>query len=102
MQSSRQSEITHEVIESVVHLTEQRDELTLLRSLQQSILEMLPGVQVAMVCLTPGPDGCWATDATCPMPIPMFSLSDAVMAEIVGLEAEKSIRQHAEGGQVCL
>ena len=46
---SRQSGITHEVIESVVHLTAQRDELTLLRSLQQSILEMLPAVQVAEV-----------------------------------------------------
>lgn len=29
MSPSRQSEITHDVIKSVVHLTEQRDELTL-------------------------------------------------------------------------
>jgi len=99
---SRQSEITHEVIESVVHLTEQRDELTLLRSLQHSILEMLPEVQIAMVCLAPDPSGHWVMDTACPMPIPMFPVSDGLMAEIGSLESEKSIRQYAAAGQVYL
>ncbi|MEW6253144.1 MAG: hypothetical protein AB1716_21100, partial [Planctomycetota bacterium] len=52
-------EIAHEVIESVVHLTEQRDELTLLRSLQNSIHEMLPQVQIAMCCLAADAKGEW-------------------------------------------
>lgn len=99
---SRQSEITHDVIESVVHLTEQRDELTLLRSLQHSILEMLPEVQIAMVCLAPDPNGHWLTDTACPMPMPMFPVSDGLMAEIVSLESEKTIKQYAACGQVYL
>jgi diguanylate cyclase (GGDEF)-like protein len=99
---SRQSEITHEVIESVVHLTEQRDELTLLRSLQHSIIEMLPEVQVAMVCLALDADRRWVNDAACPMPSPMFPISDVVMAEIVDLDPEKSIKQHEEDGQIYL
>lgn len=99
---SRQSGITHEVIESVVHLTAQRDELTLLRSLQQSILEMLPAVQVAMVSLAPDSNGHWATDTACAMPTPMFQASDALVAEIISLESERSIRQYDDAGQVCL
>lgn len=95
-----QSGITHEVIESVVHLTEQRDELTLLRSLQGSILEILPGVQTAMVCLAPNPKG--GQDAACPMPTPMFPVSDCLMAEILALDSETSIRQFTHEGQVYL
>jgi diguanylate cyclase (GGDEF)-like protein len=99
---SRQSGITHEVIESVVQLTAQRDELTLLRSLQHSILEMLPAVQIAMVCLAPDPNGHWVADTTCPMPTPMFTVSDGLIAEIVGLDPEKSIRQFEDAGQIYL
>jgi len=99
---SRQSEITHEVIESVVHLTEQRDELTLLRSLQHSILEMLPAVQIAIVCLVQGPNGHWVTDTAYPMPTPMFPVSEGLMAEIAGLESEKSSSEYVDAGQVCL
>lgn len=99
---SRQSGITPEVIESVVQLTAQRDELTLLRSLQQSVLEMLPKVQIAMVCLAPDSSGRWVTDATCPMPTPMFTVSDGLLAGIVGLEFEKSIRQFEDAGQAYL
>ncbi len=98
----RQSGITHEVIESVVHLTEQRDELTLLRSLQGSILEMLPEVQISMVCLVPASQGRWAQDAACPMPTPMFPVVDDLMAEAVAIDSEKSIRQFAHEDQVYL
>lgn len=94
MESSKQSAITHEVIESVVHLTEQRDELTLLRSLQESILEMLPGVQVAMVCLVPGPQrGQWVQYTACPLPKPMFPITAALVAEAASLNAEVPARQ---------
>jgi len=103
MQSSRQSEIAHEVIESVVHLTEQRDELTLLRSLQSSILEMLPGVQVSMVCLVPGPQhGQWVQDAACPLPKPMFPVTDALVAEAASLNADAPARQTVQDGQSYL
>lgn len=103
MQSSRQSEIAHEVIESVVHLTEQRDELTLLRSLQASILEMLPGVQVSMVCLVPDPQrGQWVQDAASPLPKPMFAVTDALVAEAAGLNADAPFRQTVQDGQSYL
>ena len=103
MQSSRQSEIAHEVIESVVHLTEQRDELTLLRSLQSSILEMLPSVQVSMVCLVPGPQhGQWVQDAACPLPKPMFPVTDALVAEAASLNADAPARQRVQDGQSYL
>lgn len=97
---SRQSEIAHEVIESVVHLTEQRDELTLLRSLQASILEMLPGVQASMVCLVPGPQrGQWIHDTACSLPKPMFPVTDSLVAEAAGLSADAPARQLEHEGQ---
>lgn len=99
MQSPRQSEITHEVIESVAQLTEQRDELTLLRKLQASILEMLPSVQVCMVCLVPGPQGGhWILDAACTLPEPMFPVSDSLVAEAAGLDPDVPARQVSHGG----
>lgn len=103
MQPSKQSEITHEVIESVVHLTEQRDELTLLRSLQESILEMLPGAQTSMICLVPGPQrGQWIQDEALPLPRPMFPVTDSLVAEAVRLNAEAPTRQLALDGQSYL
>lgn len=98
---STQSGTTHEVIESVVHLTEQRDELTLLRSLQGSILEMLPAVQTSMVCLVPDTRGGWV-HGTAPMPTPMFPVADVLLAEVLALDSEKSIRQFAHEAQVYL
>ncbi|MEW6414196.1 MAG: GGDEF domain-containing protein [Pseudomonadota bacterium] len=95
-------EIAHEVIESVVHLTEQRDELTLLRSLQNSIHEMLPQVQIAMCCLAADAKGGWHEDTACTLPTPMFALSDALRAEVVALDSERSIREYREDGQAYL
>jgi diguanylate cyclase (GGDEF)-like protein len=94
MLPSRQSDITHDVIRSVVHLTEQRDELTLLRSLLESVLEMLPGVGAALICLVPSPErGRWMLDEACPLPKPMFSIPDWLMDEVVGLDADTPSRQ---------
>ncbi len=99
MQPSKQSEITHEVIESVVHLTEQRDELTLLRSLQESILEMLPGVEMSMICVVPGPQrGQWVRDEAIPLPKPMFPITARLLAEVASLSAELPTRQLDEDG----
>jgi diguanylate cyclase (GGDEF)-like protein len=97
-----ESAVTHDVIESVVHLTEQRDELTLLRSLQGSILEMLPGAQTSIVCLASDPAGGWAQSAVCPTPPSMFPLTEALMAEILALDSETSIRQLTHAGQTYL
>jgi len=103
MQPSKQSEITHEVIESVVHLTEQRDELTLLRSLQASILEMLPTVQASMICLVPGPQlGQWVQDTACPLPKPMFPVTDRLVDEAASLNSEAPSRQLVQEGQSYL
>ncbi|MFN3544083.1 MAG: GGDEF domain-containing protein [Thiobacillus sp.] len=96
---SSPSDITHEVIESVVQLTEQRDELTLLRSLQNSIHEMLPEAQIAMACLTRDAENRWQADAKCPLPTPMFMLSDALVAQVVELDTERAVREYAEDGQ---
>ena len=103
MQPSKQSEITHEVIESVVHLTEQRDELTLLRSLQASIQEMLPSVQTSMICLVPGQQhGQWVQDTACPLPKPMFPVTDRLVEEAASLNDEAPSRQLIEAGQSYL
>lgn len=100
MSSSKHSESAHQVIESVVTLTEQRDELTLLRSLLEAILEMLPGVQAALVWLVPGAErGQWIEDATRPLPQPMFPITDWLLAEVVGLESEAPMRQLDQDGQ---
>lgn len=96
---SRQSEITHDVIKSVVHLTEQRDEQTLLRSLLESVLEMLPGVQASLICLVPAPEpGMWVLDETSPLPKPMFQITDWLMAEVINLDAEAPARQFIRDG----
>ncbi len=103
MQPSRQSEITHEVIESVAHLTEQRDELTLLRSLQESILEMLPAVQTSMICLVQGPQrGQWIQDEAFPLPGPMFPVNSGLVEEAASLSAEVPNRQLVQDGQSYL
>jgi diguanylate cyclase (GGDEF)-like protein len=100
---STQSEITHELIESVVNLTEQRDEVTLLRSLLEVILEMLPGVQAGIVWLVPGPEsGQWIQDETCPLPQPAFPITDGLLAEIASLKSETPTRQFSRDGQSYL
>src|SRR4030065_1234978 len=71
------SDIALGVIKSVVHLTEQSDELTLLRSLQASILEMLPGALASLICLVPAPERAgWILDDACALPNPMFPIVD--------------------------
>jgi diguanylate cyclase (GGDEF)-like protein len=83
----------------VVHLTEQRDELTLLRSLLESILEMLPGVQASLICLVPAPErGGWIPDQTCSLPEPMFPIADWLMAEAGSLSADAPARQFTREG----
>ena len=97
------SEIAHEVIESVVSLTEQRDELTLLRSLLEVIIEMLPEVQVAMIWLVPGPQaGQWVPDTASPLPGPMFPVSDWLLAEVASLDSGASLKQRVQDGQSYL
>lgn len=103
MQPPKQSAVTHEVIESVVHLTEQRDELTLLRSLQESILEMLPAVQTSMICLVPGTQrGQWVQDEAFPLPRPMFPVEARLVEEAASLSAEAPSRQLVQDGQSYL
>jgi hypothetical protein len=94
---SKQSEITRDVIKSVVHLTEQRDELTLLRSLLESILEMLPGVPASLMCVVPDRGG-WILDQTCSLPEPMFPFADWLMAEVGSLSADAPTRQFTRDG----
>lgn len=99
MRPSRQSKITHEVIESVAQLTEQRDELTMLRKLQASILEMLPGTQVCVLCLVPGPQGGqWIPDSACALPEPMFQIVDSLIAEAATLDPDLPARQMSHDG----
>lgn len=96
----KHSESAHQVIESVVALTEQRDELTLLRSLLEAILEMLPGVQASLVWLVPGAErGQWVEDETCPLPEPMFPITDVLLAEAASLNSEAPMKQLDLDGQ---
>jgi len=95
----KSSGVTHEVIESVVHMTEQRDELTLLRSLQNSILEMLPAVQTSMVCLVPDSERRWVQDTVSPMPTPMFPVTDELIAAVIELDSETVTHQFTHGDQ---
>ncbi len=91
---SRQPETAHAVIESVVTLTEQRDELTLLRSLLAAIREMLPEVETAILWLVPGPErGQWVQDEARPLPEPMFPLDRWLLEEAADLNSEASVRQ---------
>ena len=100
MSPSKHSGSAHQVIESVVNLTEQRDELTLLRSLLEAILEMLPGVQAALIWLVPGTErGQWVEDETHPLPQPMFPVTDWLLAEVAGLNSEAPMRQLDQDGQ---
>ncbi|HJX57235.1 MAG TPA: GGDEF domain-containing protein [Thiobacillus sp.] len=83
-----------------MNLTEQRDELTLLRSLLEAILEMLPGVQAALIWLVPGTErGQWVEDETRPLPQPMFPVTDWLLAEVAGLNSEAPMRQLDQDGQ---
>ena len=94
------SESAHQAIESVVTLTEQRDELTLLRSLLEAILEMLPKVQVALVWLVPGAEsGEWVEDETCSLPPPMFPITAALLLEAASLNSETPKKQLDHAGQ---
>lgn len=100
MSAAKRSESAHRLIESVVTLTEQRDELTLLRSLFEAILETLPGVEVALVWLVPAADGGeWVEEASRPLPPPMFPLTETLLSEAVNLSAEAPMRQLVEDGQ---
>ena len=100
MPSTTQPSAAHEVIESVVHLTEQRDELTLLKSLQASILEVLPDVAVSMLSLVPATErGQWVLEPECPLPEPMFPVTDDLVAEASRLNGDELIRLHAAHGR---
>ncbi|MHB1215495.1 MAG: GGDEF domain-containing protein [Thiobacillus sp.] len=82
-----------------MNLTEQHDELMLMLSLRASILEMLPGVQVALVCLVSDPDRKgWMLDEATALPKPTFPIADWLMAEVSGLTAETPTRQLERDG----
>ena len=86
------------LIESVVNLTEQRDELTLLRSLLEAIQEMLPGVQAALIWLVPGTErGQWVEDAGCPLPKPMFRMTDWLLDETASLIGRSADEGNSNG-----
>lgn len=101
--SPKPSGIAHEVIESVVNLTSQRDEFALLNCLLDAILEMLPSVQGAMIWLMPGPErGQWIHDESSPLPEPMFPITDWLLDAVTSLNSGESIRQVAKDGQSYL
>lgn len=103
MSLTRHSENAHAVIESVVNLTEQRDELPLLRSLQEAIMEMLPGVEAALIWLVPGTErGLWIQDEACLLPKPMFPITDLLLAESASLSSEVPMKQLDLDGQSYL
>ena len=105
MSPYKHSESSHKVIESVVALTEQRDELALLRSLLDALLEMLPGAQAALIWLVPGTErGQWVEGEVCPLPLPqlMFPIADWLLAEVVSLNSEAPTRQIDQDGQSYL
>ena len=103
MPQSPHSENARAVIESVVNLTEQRDELPLLRSLLEAVLEMLPGVEAALVWLVPGTErGQWVQDAACPLPQPMFPITDWLLAEAASLSSDAPMRRLDRDGQSYL
>jgi diguanylate cyclase (GGDEF)-like protein len=103
MSRPKHSESAHAVIESVVTLTEQRDELTLLRSLLEAILEMLPGVQAALVWLVPGAQpGQWVKDEASPLPECKFPITDRLSAEIASLTTDAPTTQFEQDGQSYL
>ena len=84
-------------------LTEQRDELTLLRSLLDVILEMLPGVEAALIWLVPGTErGQWIKDETCALPPPMFPIDDGLLAAAASLDSAAPDKQLDLDGQSYL
>src|SRR4030042_2623886 len=87
------SDIALDVIKSVVHLTEQSDELTPVRSLQASILEMLPGALASLICLVPAPERAgWILDDACALPNPMFPIVDWLVTGAGSLSGEEPHR----------
>jgi len=87
----------------VLHLTEQRDELPLLHSLQESLLEMLPAVQMAIIALAPDPDGGQLVqDSLGPVPEPMFPVTPALVAEVGRLDTATPMSHWFQGGQSYL
>lgn len=103
MQMTKYSGNAFSVIESVLNLIEQRDELPLLRSLQEAIMEMLPGVETALIWLVPGPErGQWIQDEDCLLPQSMFPITDWLLAESAGLSSEAPLKQLDQDGQSYL
>lgn len=103
MHLTKPSENASELIESVVNLTEQRDELPLLRSLLEALLEMLPGVEASLIWLVPDPvQGQWVQDQACPLPQPMFPITDGLVAETVSLSSDVPMKQLSQDGQSYL
>lgn len=103
MHLTKPSENASELIESVVNLTEQRDELPLLRSLLEALLEMLPGVEASLIWLVPDPvQGQWVQDHACPLPQPMFPITDGLLAETVSLSSDVPMKQLNQDGQSYL
>ena len=103
MHLTKPSENAHELIESVVNLTEQRDELPLLRSLLEALLEMLSGAEASLIWLVPGPvQGQWVQDQACPLPQPMFPITDGLLAETVSLSSDVPMKQLNQDGQSYL
>ncbi len=100
MPDSERSDTAYQLIESVVTLTEQRDELTLLRSLLEAILEMLPGGEAALVWLVSGKErGQWIEDPNSPLPKPMFPVTDWLLDALTGLSAEAPMKEFEQAGQ---
>ena len=90
----------HAVIETVVNLTEQRDELPLLRSLQEAIMEMLPNVEAALIWLVPGEErGQWVQDEACLLPKSMFPITEGLLAEAASLSSEAPTKRLDQDGQ---
>ncbi|HEY9099769.1 MAG TPA: GGDEF domain-containing protein [Thiobacillus sp.] len=100
MSLTKHSENAHAVIESVVNLTEQRDELPLLRSLLEAVLEMLPEVEASLIWLIPGAEpGKWIQDEACLLPKSMFPVTEWLRAEAASLSSETPTKQAEHDGQ---
>lgn len=100
MSAAKRSENAYQLIESVVTLTEQRDELTLLRSLLEAIQEMLPGGEAALVWLVPGTEcGQWVEDAGSPLPKPKIPVDGWLLDELSRLSAEAPMKELEWDGQ---
>ena len=104
MRLTKHTENAHAVIESLVNLTEQRDELPLLRSLLEAILDMLPGAQAVLIWMVPGTErGQWIQDEACLLPNqPMFPITDWLLAESAGLSMEMPVKKVEQAQQSYL